>query len=295
MAGIFDQLQQLGFTEYEARAYVALLRQNPQNGYELAKNSGLPRANVYAVLEKLEERGAVVRLEETNSVRYVPISPEELMQRLESKLKSSLQEAQASLNAVTRASAYDSIWSLHGYPAMLEHARALLDSARTSLLVALEPPESQALRASLDAAAARGVKIVTLCLEGCLNECGNCRGLIFRFHVEPLAENRWLVLVADGAEMLAGEIGPGEQTLAARTRQSLLVGLAGGYIRRSIALATLTQELGARLDELLSPAARAALVSLGDADQQGYLLQQMRMLLHAAGRKGGNLPEKTTQ
>src|SRR6266542_3193328 len=50
-------LQQLGFSEYEARAYLALLQRNPLNGYELAKVSGLPRANVYAVLQKLEDRG----------------------------------------------------------------------------------------------------------------------------------------------------------------------------------------------------------------------------------------------
>ena len=61
MADITALLQQLGFSEYEARAYLALLQRNPLNGYELAKVSGLPRANVYAVLQKLEsfatERG----------------------------------------------------------------------------------------------------------------------------------------------------------------------------------------------------------------------------------------------
>ncbi len=58
MADITALLQQLGFSEYEARAYLALLQRNPLNGYELAKVSGIPRANVYAVLQKLDERGA---------------------------------------------------------------------------------------------------------------------------------------------------------------------------------------------------------------------------------------------
>src|SRR5512135_2311668 len=114
MKDVTAQLQQLGFSEYEARAYVALLRQSPQNGYELAKNSGLPRANVYSVLEKLEERGAVVRLEETNSVRYAPVSPEELIQRLENKLQGSLKEANVSLNEVSQAMAYEAIFSVRG-------------------------------------------------------------------------------------------------------------------------------------------------------------------------------------
>ncbi len=288
MADVIEQLQQLGFTEYEARAYVALLRQNPQNGYELAKNSGLPRANVYSVLEKLEERGAVVRLEETNSVRYTPVSPEELIKRLENKLQGSLKEAHASLNQLTQAAAYEDIFSIRGYLPLLEHARSLIDAARTSVLVAQERPESLALKASVEAAMLRGVKVLTLCLDDCLEECGNCRGALFRYHVAPLAGSRWLVLLADGQEMLAGEIDPQEQTLAVRTRQRLLVSLASGYIRRSIALAALINDLDTRLEELLTPQTRANLAALSSEDTQGGFLQQMRLLLHESVKKGGN-------
>ncbi len=292
MTEVIEQLQQLGFTEYEARAYVALLRQSPQNGYELARNSGLPRANVYSVLEKLEERGAVVRLEETNSVRYAPVSPEELIQRLENKLQGSLKEAHVSLNEVAQATAYEAIFSVRGYLPMLDHARSLIDSAAKSVLVALEPPESQALKGSVEAAILRGVKVVTLCLEACLEECGNCRGSLFRYHVEELEDSRWLVLLADGQEMLAAEIAPGDQTLAVRTRQSLLASLAGGYIQRSIALAAMVNDLGDRLEELLNPLTKATLAALGRENRQGGFLQQLRMLLHESGTKGGSDKKK---
>ncbi len=287
MADVVEQLQQLGFSEYEARAYVALLQQSPQNGYELAKNSGLPRANVYSVLEKLEERGAVVRLEETNSVRYAPVSPGELIQRLENKLRGSLKEAHTSLNEVAQATAYEAIFSVRGYLPMLDHARSLIDAAKTSVLVAQEPPESQALKGSVEAAMLRGVKIVTLCLEGCLEECGNCRGSLFRYHVEPLEDSRWLVLLTDEQEMLAAEIGPGDQTLAVRTRQRLLASLAGGYIRRSIALAAVVNDLDVRLEELLNPLTKATLAALSREDRQGGFLQQLRVLLRETGKKGG--------
>ena len=85
MADITVLLQQLGFSEYEARAYLALLQRNPLNGYELAKVSGLPRANVYAVLQKLEDRGAVVRLDMPSGARYAPVTPTELTQRIASR------------------------------------------------------------------------------------------------------------------------------------------------------------------------------------------------------------------
>jgi sugar-specific transcriptional regulator TrmB len=54
-------LGRLGFLVSEARVYVALLRQQALTGYELAKVTGIPRANVYPVLKKLEQRGAAAR------------------------------------------------------------------------------------------------------------------------------------------------------------------------------------------------------------------------------------------
>ena len=51
MTDVNTLMQVLGFTDYEARAYLALLQRHPQNGYELAKASGIPRPNIYSVLQ----------------------------------------------------------------------------------------------------------------------------------------------------------------------------------------------------------------------------------------------------
>ncbi|MFF2857390.1 helix-turn-helix domain-containing protein, partial [Peribacillus sp. NPDC058002] len=40
---ILDTLKNLNFTEYEAKAYLALLEESPLTGYAVAKNSGVPR------------------------------------------------------------------------------------------------------------------------------------------------------------------------------------------------------------------------------------------------------------
>ena len=82
MADTVALMQQLGFGGYEARAYIALLQRSPLNGYELAKASGVPRSNIYPVLQKLEARGAVVRLEMPGGARYTPVPPQELLAQL---------------------------------------------------------------------------------------------------------------------------------------------------------------------------------------------------------------------
>ena len=45
---IVNRLQILGFSLYEARVYVGLLRHGPQNGNEVSKSAGLPSSKVYA-------------------------------------------------------------------------------------------------------------------------------------------------------------------------------------------------------------------------------------------------------
>jgi transposase len=56
---VISELQRLGMSGYEAKAYVALVAAgSPLNGYEVAKRSGVPRSTVYETLAKLVGRGA---------------------------------------------------------------------------------------------------------------------------------------------------------------------------------------------------------------------------------------------
>jgi sugar-specific transcriptional regulator TrmB len=272
-------LQQLGFGEYEARTYVALLQRNPLNGYELAKASGLPRANVYGVLQKLEERGAVVRHDSPSGARYAPVPPDVLTRRMGNRFQDLLDAAQQSLDDVSIVTAHEYVWNARGYTVLLEHARELVDRAAGRLLVTIWPEEARALSGPLDRAAARGVEVITLCPTACAAECGGCRGQIYRYRVTAEQDTRWLILVPDGAELLAGEIGAGNDALAVRTQQPLLVDLASWYIRHSIALAAVLSDLDSQLERLLEPETLATLRSVGPTSRGDGWLEHMRRLL----------------
>jgi sugar-specific transcriptional regulator TrmB len=274
-----EQLHALGFSQYEAQAYVALLTRNPLSGYELAKHSGVPRANIYNVLQKLEERGAVLREETESGTRYAPVVPDELIHRLRSRLQTSLENAQKSLCMLQTGSEQDQVWNTRGYTALIEHARALIESTQDRLLVAAAPQEAPELSTSLDKAQARGVEVTTLCMSGCPVQCGACRGQVYRYRVTPERGERYLLVVPDESEVLAGQIGPGDEAQAVRTRQKLLVDLSVWHIRNSIALAALLLDLGDRLDDLLAPETRAILSSVGANSSQGSWLEHMRRLL----------------
>jgi predicted transcriptional regulator len=270
-----EHLQQLGFSQYEAQAYVALLQKNPVNGYALAKRSGIPRANIYAVLRKLEERGAVLRVDTPDGLCYAPLAPAELISKLNREHKTSLEAAVQALSEVAAPPALEYTQNLHGLTTLLEQAANLLEASEQSLLAIFWPEEAHALAEPLRRAQERGVRVVTLCLNGCPQPCGACQGNISRYQLMPFDQTRWLVLVRDGAELLAGEIDPSRETLAVRTRQQMLVRLAAGYIQNSIALAQIVSDLGSRFDRAISPQAIAELDALQSGDHWFDVLRQL--------------------
>lgn len=284
MANTTELLQQLGFSEYEARTYLALLQRNPLNGYELAKVSGLPRANIYAVLQKLEDRGAVVRLDMPNGARYAPVTPAELTGRIASRFEEVLRATQQALEDLETPKAAAYVWNIQGYAALIDHAHALIEATQERLLVATGRQEASALAQSLAQAASRGVVVTTLCLDECPTECGGCRGMICRSCAAVSADQHWLVLVSDDAEALAGEIGLDDDALAVRTRQQLQVDLAGWYIRHSMALTVVLSDLSRHHEQILAPKTRALLESVEPRDQQGGWLDHLRALVRRGAR-----------
>ena len=203
---VIQQLQQLGFSQYEAQAYIALLKKNPLNGYELAKASKIPRPNIYAVLEKLEEDGAVMRMMIPNGTRYVPIPAEELIMKLKRRYQQSIEAATASLQQIASPPSLESILNFRGYAELLDQARTLLDRTAHHLLLSIWPEEALPLAEPVQQALDRGVQITTLCLRGCPQPCPACQGDVFRYAIAPENGTRWLVIVSDEKELLAGEI-----------------------------------------------------------------------------------------
>lgn len=260
-----DALRAIGFGEQEAKVYLTLLRRGDLTGYELAAAAGVPRPNVYTVLQRLEERGAVLRHEGPRGTHWAATPPGELLARAQSSYVRAIEAAREALAGVEVAALPDKPWTLHGRPAALAHAEALLIGAQKELLIALWPAEAAALAPEIAATEERGLAITTLCLSQCAQPCGGCRGRLYRYPVAPAERHRWLVVVADGAEALVADLPGGDEGLAIRSRQQVLVALATWYLRHSIAVAAIVRDLGPAGCERLSPEARAALIAAGSA------------------------------
>lgn len=254
------QLQALGFSEYEARAYVTLLEHGELSGYAWAQQSGIPRANIYAVARKLAERGAVQQSEGKTGNTWSPVPAQQLLSGIRAQYKRSLTLAEESLASLEQASQSTAVFNLRNND-LLVHARQLIDAAHDHLLIAIQPQEAAALAASLRQARERGVAITTLCLEACEHPCGGCQGDLHRYQLAPCDGTRWLVIATDHDQVLMGQL-TAQHAEGIVTTQHLVVELAEAYIRQSLALATLGSELAGRFDGLLSEQARRLLATL---------------------------------
>lgn len=74
-----EYLVSFGLTGQEAAIYLELFRSGTSNGYELAKNTGISRSNVYKALEGLSDKGAAY-VSEGASRKYTAVGVSEFCQ-----------------------------------------------------------------------------------------------------------------------------------------------------------------------------------------------------------------------
>lgn len=193
-----DALVDLGFTALEAEAYAWLHRQPNATGYRVAQALGKPVANTYKALESLHNKGAILVEEDENRMCRA-VAAEELLRQLERKFARTSRAARQALAPPATADGDDRVYSLRTPAQVLERARAMLQAARTIVLVDAFPAALEAVRPELEAAVGRGVTVAIKVyraaeLAGAQVYC-DARGeqAIARWPGE------WLNLVVDGA------------------------------------------------------------------------------------------------
>jgi len=220
----------LGFSLYEARAYAALVRDNPLTGYELSKRSGVPGSKVYECIERLNRKGIITPVGD-NPARYVAVPPEELVRRLTLDFETSVSTLETLLEKEVKPESVDYIFNMNGYDTIIGKAKEMISQAGNTLDLSLWAEEIVELEKDIKAAAGRGVKVRLLSFNGGELSCACV------FHHKPLKptdpHDRWITLVRDGIEVLTGQC-DGENAVAAWTRNRCLVFISLKYIEHEI-------------------------------------------------------------
>ncbi|MBU2638144.1 MAG: hypothetical protein KJ955_04170 [Nanoarchaeota archaeon] len=97
---------------YEARVWTALLSRGISNAGELAEISDVPRSRTYDILEGLEKRGFVM-LRSGKPIKYIAISPKEVVDRVKKNLQIEAMEHSKKLDSSKGAEIVKELELLH--------------------------------------------------------------------------------------------------------------------------------------------------------------------------------------
>lgn len=245
-------LENLGFTTYEARAYVGLLRQNPVTGYQLSKLSGVPRSRIYETLERLTARGYAIAFQ-SEPLEYSPLAAPALLAHLQEQFDGALSTLESELSKVPAAPNMESIWNLYGRVNILERGRAMIARAKESAYLAGWGETLAELQPELESAARRGLRLVIIsCGESSLSLGKHYR---HAFEKELVAGCDFsLNLVVDGMEVLAGQTQPPETCQAAWSHNPALILITEEYIRHEVYIHKVIEHFGEKMTNELREA-----------------------------------------
>ncbi|RLB97066.1 MAG: TrmB family transcriptional regulator, partial [Deltaproteobacteria bacterium] len=112
-------LKDLGFSQYEAACYMALVGNHPVNGSQLSKISGIARSRIYDVLRSLISKGYVI---EVNAGLYAPLPADELVRRLKRSFDGNIDTFEEQIAAATQTNDCEFVWTITGYENVMEKA-----------------------------------------------------------------------------------------------------------------------------------------------------------------------------
>ena len=147
-------LQALGLTEYEARAYTALLALGRAVPARVARQAGIPRPKIYETLERLEGRGLAAKVGQ-NPLEYAPLSAREYLARARRSFDDRLGALDRDLSRLAPHPAPEAGYPHYGEAALRSRCEDLTLNARQHLYMA---GESQ-LADRLERLTPRGVKL----------------------------------------------------------------------------------------------------------------------------------------
>ena len=136
-------LKDFALTEYEVKAYVALVESGPMPASELSKVASIPYSKIYEIIGNLERKGWA-ESEQGRPTKYYPKPPslalESSRMRMETTLKASQAEALEELQPLFDKKGVKErpdIWIVRGQNNILDKIRESLERTRSELLVAM--------------------------------------------------------------------------------------------------------------------------------------------------------------
>lgn len=234
MDKIINLLKSFNFTESESKVYISMLKNGCGTGYEISKNSSVPRSKVYNILEMLIDKGSVVVSKQTTPIKYSAVPMGEFIDNIRTNVDRSLSEIELELMSHNQTMDLDNMWYIRGYSNIFNKCKHLLNSAKKEVYVQIWKEDIENIFEELKSVEEKLEKVVII-LYSSNNDYDIDLTSYYKhgFEKEKLKESggRWVNIVVDSKEVVFGQIQNDKNAEVIWTQSTSMVFLSKENIR----------------------------------------------------------------
>ncbi|MCI8932259.1 MAG: TrmB family transcriptional regulator [Lachnospiraceae bacterium] len=227
---ILEKLMGFGMTRQEAVIYLCLYKKGGLTGYEVSKQTGISRSNVYGSLSNLAEAGAAY-LVKGSANRYLAVSIEEFCNnkiRILEREKEFLME-----NMPAADEPLDGYITIEGASNIRNKIITMLEKAQQRIYLSAPGDFLMSIRKELEAVAERKIKLVFITDKD--------TGIEPTFLYLTDKKEKQIRLIIDSVYVLTGDIAGGKTDTCLYSGQRNFVSVFKEALRNEIKLIELTK------------------------------------------------------
>ena len=222
--GTYEFLTKVGFSLNEAKVYVTLLQNKALNGYEIAKLSGVSRSLVYDVIERLLNKGFIIK--SAGAVNYyVALDYNKALEKIDNENRKNLLNAETNLKLLSKKdNDNEFIFNIRGFDKFIEKAKEKIKLAKKEISLSIWKQDFAYLRDDLSKELRRGVKVYIFSFEDITLDNAE----IFTYKVKDasnLFPYRRISLIIDNNDTFIGE-NIGDKSVSIYTKNQAISSLA---------------------------------------------------------------------
>lgn len=231
---IMNDMKQLGFSEYECKAYLKLLEEFPLTGYTLAKHSGIPRSRIYDILENLTAKQMVFAQEEKKNKLYYPVEPDIFINKTKAHYEGVFSNiSKFSKKLYQDKKQDDKLVVIRGRQSIINFLKVLINGAKKRIAMSIWEEEINEIEQELTQALEKGVAL---------------RGIYFgennpfdtlvphrrlkRYIAEK--KERYMSIIIDGVHVISGVVSRGEDSKVNWTQDEGFIEVSEDYIAHDL-------------------------------------------------------------
>lgn len=220
----YEFLIKVGFSLNEAKVYVTLLQNKALNGYEIAKLSGVSRSLVYDVIERLLNKGFIIKSEGAINY-YVALDYNKTLEKIDNENHKNLLNAEAKLKLLSKKeNDNEFIFNIRGSDKFIDKAKERILLAKREISLSIWKQDFALLEDDLLKAIKRGVKVYIFSFEDIILD----KAEIFSYKVKDasnLFPYRRISLIIDNNDTFIGE-NIGDKSVSIYTKNQAISSLA---------------------------------------------------------------------